>query len=71
MYYGYHFFGMHLVWWLLWVGFLIWIFMTPFPIPGENRQKDSSLEILKRRLAQGEIDTDEYEALKEKLEEVK
>jgi len=26
MYYGYHFFGMHAVWWFIWIAFLVTIF---------------------------------------------
>ncbi|MDQ2864138.1 MAG: SHOCT domain-containing protein, partial [Bacteroidota bacterium] len=27
---GYHFFGMHLVWWFIWMIFIFWIFATPY-----------------------------------------
>lgn len=57
---GYHWAGMHLLWWLLWVGFFLFVFATPYDIPGERRKKDSPLDILKRRFASGELTNEEY-----------
>ncbi|MBB5396837.1 SHOCT domain-containing protein [Mucilaginibacter sp. AK015] len=51
---------MHLVWWFLWVCLLIWIFATPYDIPGQRKRRDSPLDILKKRFAAGEITKDEY-----------
>lgn len=59
-YEGYHFWGMHFFWWILWVLMLIWIFATPYNIPGQKLKKDSPLDILKKRFALGEIDIEEY-----------
>lgn len=53
--------GMHLVWWFFWVIMLIWIFATPWDIPGQRTKKNTPLDILKRRFAAGEIQKDEYE----------
>jgi putative membrane protein len=63
----YHFWGMHFIWWILWVIFLIWIFATPYKIPGQRALKDTPLEILKRRFANGEINKEEYQEKKELL----
>lgn len=60
MYDGYHFWGMHLIWWVIWVILLFWIFFTPYDVPGRKR-KDSPLEILQRRFASGEMSKEEYE----------
>lgn len=68
MYYGYHFGGMHLIWWFIWIIFFIWIFATPYDIPGQRRKKDSPLDILKKRLASGEINKEEYDEKKKILE---
>lgn len=57
--------GMHILWWFIWVGLLIWVFATPYNIPGQRLKKDTPLYILKKRLASGEIDRDEYLEKKE------
>lgn len=64
-----HYWGMHWFWWILWVIMLIWIFAIPADIPGQRKKKDSPLDILKKRYASGEIDTNEYEERKGILEE--
>lgn len=60
MYDGYHFWGMHLIWWFIWIFFLIWIFATPWDVPGQKKQKDSPLDILQKRFALGQITKEEY-----------
>jgi putative membrane protein len=67
MYYGYHFWGMHLIWWIIWVGFIFWIFATPYDIPGQMNKKDSALDILQKRFASGQINEEEYQAQKKIL----
>ena len=47
---------------------LVWIFATPFNIPGQRSRKDSPLDILKRRFASGQIAKEEYEESKKILE---
>lgn len=69
MYYdNYHFFGMHLIWWCIWVIFLFWIFATPYDFPGQRTKKDTPLDILKKRFASGQIDKEEYREKKRILE---
>jgi len=60
--------GMHLFWWVVWVFLLIWIFATPYQIPGQRSQRKSPLDILKIRLANGEISVEEYQIRKSILE---
>jgi putative membrane protein len=60
MFYNNHFGGMSLVWWAVWIIMLIWIFATPYDIPGQRRKKDTPLDILKKRFANGEITEKEY-----------
>jgi putative membrane protein len=67
-YYGYHFWGMHLIWWFIWIMFLIWIFATPYDIPGQRSKKNSALDILQKRFASGEITNEEYQEKKKILE---
>lgn len=65
---NYNFWGMHLVWWILWLILLVWIFATPYDIPGQRTNKETPLDILKRRLAKGEITKEEYTQLKAEIE---
>jgi putative membrane protein len=60
MFYNIYFGGMALVWWAIWIIFIIWIFATPYNIPGQRRKKDTPLDILKKRFANGEIAQKEY-----------
>jgi putative membrane protein len=59
---------MHLIWWILWIMLLIWIFATPWDIPGQKTRKESTLDVLKNLLAKGEIDLQEYEKRKQVIE---
>ncbi len=67
-YYGYHFWGMHLIWWFVWLMFIFWIFATPYNIPGQRMKKDSLFYVLQKRFASGEITKEEYEGKKKILE---
>jgi putative membrane protein len=67
MYYGYHFWGMHLVWWFVWITFLFWVFFTPYEIPGKKKT-NSPLEILQKRFAAGRMSKEEYLESKKLLE---
>jgi putative membrane protein len=61
MYYeNYGFWGMHLIWWFIWGSLLFWIFATPYDLPGQRLKRNSPLDLLKRRLATGEINNEEY-----------
>ena len=66
--YSYYFWGMHPIWWFIWFIFLFWIFILPYDIPGERRRRESPLDILKKRLASGQITKEEYEENKRILE---
>jgi putative membrane protein len=68
IYDGYQFWGMNLIWWFIWGFMLFWIFATPYRIPGERRRKDSALDILQKRFAAGEMNTEEYQDKKGLLE---
>ena len=68
MYYdGYHFMGMHLIWWFIWVSFIFWVFATPYYIPGQLKKKGTALDILQKRFAAGQISIEEYEERKKVL----
>ena len=69
MYYdNYYFWGMHLAWWFVWLFLLFWIFVTPYDIPGQRTKNNTPLDILKKRLASGQINKEEYQEKKKILE---
>lgn len=66
MYYENYYCGMHFGWWFIWAVMLLWIFATPYDIPGQRKKRDRPLDILQKRFASGLISNDEY-AQKRKL----
>lgn len=68
LYDGYHFGGMHLIWWFLWLMFVFWMFATPYTFFGYRTIRDYPIDILKRRLASGDITNEEYHEKKRILE---
>ncbi|WP_333809241.1 SHOCT domain-containing protein [Flavobacterium sp.] len=64
-----YYFGMNVIWWIIWLVLLFWIFFVPYDIPGQRRPKDSALDILKKRFANGEITETEYHHQKKILED--
>ncbi|MGB3800832.1 MAG: SHOCT domain-containing protein [Lewinella sp.] len=60
IYDSYHFGGMHLLWWFVWMILIVWIFATPYRIPGQRSGKGTPLDVLKMRFASGLIDQQEY-----------
>jgi putative membrane protein len=65
--YNDYYLGMSAVWWGIWLVLLFWIFAVPYDIPGQRRKKDTPLEILKKRFANGQITKEEFQAQKEIL----
>jgi putative membrane protein len=61
MYNGYHFYGMHFMWWFIWFVFIIWGFAIPYDIPGTIKRNDSPLDILKKCFASGKINIVKYQ----------
>ena len=68
MLYNNYYWGMNPIWWIIWILIMIWIFVTPYDIPGQRKRKDSALEILRNRFANGQITVKEYEDAKKYLE---
>jgi putative membrane protein len=66
--YEHHYWGMHFLWWLFWLILILWLFSTQRKNIGQQTKGESPLEILKKRLAKGEITKDEYEAIKNTLD---
>ena len=67
-YQGGHFWGMHFIWWIIWIFFIIWIFATPWYIPGQRAKKETPLDILRKRFANGEITKEEHDDMKKHIE---
>lgn len=63
--------GMHMAWWVFWVLLIILFvaFMEAKPRKRTQQNSVKPIEILKRRYAEGEITTEEYEERKGRLEE--
>jgi putative membrane protein len=68
MFYQNYYWGMSFVWWIVWMGLLLWIFAIPYDIPGQRRRKDSPLDILQKRFAGGQISANEYNEKRKILE---
>lgn len=68
MYNGYHFVGMHMIWWFVWIMFIFLIFGLFQPVSRKKIRENAPMEILKKRFASGEITKEEYEARKVVLE---
>ncbi|MGZ0017522.1 SHOCT domain-containing protein [Yeosuana sp. AK3] len=62
------YFGMGLIWWVIWMVLLFWIFALPYNIPFQRYKKDSPLDILRKRFASGEITNEEYQEKKTIIE---
>ena len=60
MFYNNIFWGMDIIWWIIWMAMIFWIFVTPYDIPGRKR-KDGPLDILQKRFTSGQITNDEYQ----------
>lgn len=65
---SYHFFGMHLLWWLIWPLFIFSLFGLYPSVSKKNHKENSPLDILKKRFASGQITKEEYKESKEILE---
>ena len=68
MYYdgGYFMGGMHWIWWIFWVALVGSIVFYGWAGPSDRRRgpRESPHEVLKRRLANGDISAEEYEKRK-------
>lgn len=68
-----HFWGMHLIWWLFWIGFIVLFLALIEPIPRKRARvlrmrRETPLDMLQRRYAGGELTTDQYEERRVALE---
>lgn len=65
--------GMHWIWWIVWILVIVGVVWAisrsqqDSPSP-RSPQRETPLEALQRRYAEGEISTDEYEERKRRLQ---
>lgn len=67
MYNGNQFWGMDMLWWFIWIILMIWIFALPYDIPFQRKPKNSSLDILQKRFASGQITKEQFVESRELL----
>ncbi|CDS52737.1 hypothetical protein [Polaromonas sp. CG9_12] len=69
--YGYYMVGMHAFWWLFWLLLILLILFGGWGRSGrrQDRSRETPHEILRRRLASGEIKTEEYAQRKALLDQ--
>lgn len=71
-FYNDNYWGMHFIWWIIWIVFVIWILVSPF---GKKRASDkyipfngqTPLNLLQERYARGDITKEEYLDAKETI----
>jgi len=68
LYDGYHFGGMHLIWWFIWVVFLFTMFGWYQSASRKTMKENSPLDILQKRFAYGIISEEIYLKQKEILQ---
>lgn len=63
---GYYMGGMHGLWWLVWIVLIGVLIFSGWGRSGDRRREthETPHEVLKRRLANGDISADEYEQRK-------
>lgn len=59
MYWGYHYWGMHLFWWIFWIAIVVVLVSTGWP-RSYGRPRDRAIDTLRSRYAAGEITEAEY-----------
>lgn len=64
----YHFGGMHIIWWFVWIVFLVLLFGTSWNVPWVRKKGNSAMDILQQRFASGQITNEEYQEKKKILE---
>ena len=69
MHYNNSYWGMNMIWWVIWIIMIFWIFAMPYNIPGQRMKNDSPFDILRKRFAAGEITNNEYQEKKKILED--
>ena len=69
---GYYMVGMHAFWWIFWVIIIVFLFGSwPRSSGRDGGHRETPHQILRSRLAKGEIKPEEYEQLKQLLDKDK
>jgi len=61
MFYDHHFMGMHWIWWITIVAFVLLLVFNIIPYRPAIEPTEDALEILRKRFARGEIEQEEFE----------
>jgi putative membrane protein len=67
MFYTYYFFGMDLIWWMVWF-VLVTMFFHHYQPVRRKKVKSNPIDVLQYKFSTGEISVDEYEQRKRVLE---
>lgn len=58
MHYNNSYWGVTMIWWVIWVIMIFWIFATPYNIPGQRMKNDSPFDILrKKKILENDLST--------------
>jgi putative membrane protein len=68
---GGHFWGMHWMWWGTVILIILLVIFIPWSARKSNNEKETPIDILKKRYAKGEINKEEYRERKKVLENEK
>ena len=71
MFYNHHFIGMHWIWWVIITVLALLIFFDVIPNRLNYGSQEDPLDILKERIAHGEIEKEEFEERKKILKKEK
>ena len=56
------------VWWIFWIFLLVWIFATLGIFQVKRRNRETPIELLKKRFTRGEITKKEFVEMKKRIE---
>jgi putative membrane protein len=59
MYWSYHYWGMHVFWWIFWFALVVLLVSTGWPRSSKS-PRDRAIDTLRNRYAAGEIDEAQY-----------
>ncbi|MGD8748957.1 MAG: SHOCT domain-containing protein [Balneolaceae bacterium] len=69
MFNSHHFMGMHWIWWIITVVFILLMVFNVIPYRSQRKIEEDAIEILRKRFARGEIEREEFEERKQVLKQ--
>ncbi len=63
-FYNEYYWGMHFIWWAIWIAIILVIFLWP----RKRIKNENSLEILKKQFTEGQITKEQFEAMKQTID---